>query len=109
MTQSHHMTTVNPHDSSYSHSIRRPLRQTQLSRSEARIHHGNRGDVLLPSGLEILVEAYEEVKEQIERNDNTPAVVKQRENAWQSPGDPPECACGALIHTGCSAETIAVA
>lgn len=108
MAQSHHMTIVDP-DSGYSHSIRRPLQQTQLSRSEATIHHGNQGDVLLPSGLEILVEAYKEVKEQIERNDNTPAVMKQRENAWQSPGDPPECARGARIHTGCSAEAIAVA
>lgn len=58
--------------------------------------------------MEILVEAYEEVKEQTERYDDTPTVRKQREITWQSPGVPPERASGAQIHTRCSAQTIAI-
>lgn len=43
-----------------------------------------------PPESEILVEAYQEVKEQMKRNDNAPASVEQREEIWQSGRKPPE-------------------
>ena len=40
-----------------------------------------------PSEAEILMEAYEEVKDVIKKKGNTATVIKQREKAWQSIAD----------------------
>jgi hypothetical protein len=40
-----------------------------------------------PSEAQILMEAYEEVKDIIKKKGNTATVIKQREKAWQSIAD----------------------
>ena len=40
-----------------------------------------------PPELEILMEAYEGVKDTIKKKGNTATVIKQREKAWQSIAD----------------------